>query len=132
MARKIFVSFDYENDRNYKNLLAAWDANENFAFEFEDHSVTTAVDSTSAGPIKAVITRKMKESSCCLVIIGRRTAKSSWVDWEVANAKALGLGLIAVKIDSAYDTPDPLFGAGASWVYGFDEDPIVKAVRACQ
>jgi hypothetical protein len=23
----VFISFDYDNDRNYKNLLVAWDKN---------------------------------------------------------------------------------------------------------
>lgn len=132
MARRIFVSFDYEHDRRYKNLLAAWDANENFAFSFEDHSVTSAVNSTAAAPIKAVITRKMKEATCCLVIVGRQTARSPWVAWEIENAKELGLGLVAVKIDRTFDTPAPLFGAGATWVYGFDQVPIVRAVRGCR
>ena len=34
--RKIFVSLDFENDRNYKYLLEAWDGNSEF--EFDDKS----------------------------------------------------------------------------------------------
>ena len=29
---KIFVSFDFENDRNYKYTLNMWNANSNFEF----------------------------------------------------------------------------------------------------
>ena len=36
--RKIFVSFDFENDRNYKYLLDAWNENSEFEFEFDDKS----------------------------------------------------------------------------------------------
>jgi hypothetical protein len=37
MAKKrVFVSFDYENDKHYKFLLEAWDANKNFDFLFAD------------------------------------------------------------------------------------------------
>ncbi|CEO35445.1 Uncharacterised protein [[Clostridium] sordellii] len=34
--KKIFVSFEYENDKHYKFLLQAWDKNPNFDFEFSD------------------------------------------------------------------------------------------------
>lgn len=131
MPRSIFVSFDYDNDRHYKNLLSAWDANQSFQFDFEDHSVSTPVDSTAAGPIRAVITRKMREATCCLVIIGSQTARSAWVSWEIENAKALGLGLVAVKINRSYETPSPLYGTNASWALAFDRDPIVRAIQGC-
>ena len=36
MRKKVFVSFDYDNDKQYKYLLEAWDANPNFSFVFED------------------------------------------------------------------------------------------------
>ena len=28
--RRVFISFDYDNDRHYKNLLVAWDQNKQF------------------------------------------------------------------------------------------------------
>jgi hypothetical protein len=131
-TKKIFVSFDYSNDRHYKNLLAAWDANQSFQFEFEDHSVTTPVNSDASGPIRAVITRKMRESTCCLVIVGRETAKSNWVSWEIENAKALGLGLVAVKVNRVYETPMGLYGTNATWALAFDQAAIVRAVAGCR
>ena len=33
-----FVSFDYDNDRQYKYLLEAWNKNPNFNFTFLDRS----------------------------------------------------------------------------------------------
>lgn len=36
--KKVYVAFDYENDRNYKNMLKAWDANKNMEFVFNDCS----------------------------------------------------------------------------------------------
>jgi len=36
--KKVFVSFDYENDKHYKFLLQAWDANPKFDFLFSDLS----------------------------------------------------------------------------------------------
>ena len=34
--RKIFVSYDYDNDRHYKNILLAWDKNREFDFGFSE------------------------------------------------------------------------------------------------
>lgn len=35
---KTFVSFDFENDRQYKYILNSWDANQYIDFEFDDGS----------------------------------------------------------------------------------------------
>ena len=32
MAKKVFISYD--NDKHYKNLFVAWDANKKFDFSF--------------------------------------------------------------------------------------------------
>jgi hypothetical protein len=53
MANKIiFVSFDYDNDANYKNMLIAWDKNRNFDFTFYDGSLRESINSTNAEYIK--------------------------------------------------------------------------------
>lgn len=125
--KKIFVSYDYDNDRRYRFLLSAWDANRSFAFTFDDHS-TPLINSTTAGPIKAAITRKMQQADYLLVIVGRNTHRSRWVAWEIQKAKELGLKLIAVKIDSTHTSPPGLLGAGATWARSFTADGIARAV----
>jgi hypothetical protein len=125
--KKIFVSYDYDNDRRYRFLLSAWDANKAFAFTFEDHS-TPLINSTSAGPIKAAISRKMQEADYLLVIVGRHTHRSRWVAWEIDKAKELKLKLIAVKIDRTYISPGGLLGAGATWAQSFTADGVARAV----
>jgi len=46
--KKIFISYDYDNDKHYKNLLVAWDKNNLFDFSFYDASVDVSVDSEDA------------------------------------------------------------------------------------
>ena len=46
--KKIFVSYDYDNDRHYKNLLLAWDTNRVFDFGFSDQSADVSIQSTNA------------------------------------------------------------------------------------
>lgn len=125
--KKIFVSYDYDNDRRYRFLLSAWDANKTFAFTFDDHS-TPLINSTSAGRIKAAITQKMRNADFLLVIVGRHTHRSKWVAWEINTAKQLRLKLIAVKIEPTNTSPAALLGAGATWARSFTADGVARAV----
>lgn len=128
MARKIFVSYDFDNDRNYKNTLLMWDANAMFDFSFEDTSCDCSVNSLEAAPIKRVISQKMSNSDCILVIVGAKTYLSTWVAWEIEKAVELGKKVVAVKIDASYTSPTALYGIGASWAMSFSFDSIKDAI----
>lgn len=125
--KKIFVSYDYDNDRRYRFLLSAWDANKAFAFTFDDHS-TPLINSTSAGQIKSAISQKLNDADYLLVIVGRHTHRSKWVAWEIEKAKELGLKLIAVKIESTFTSPAGLLGARATWARSFTAEGVARAV----
>lgn len=129
MARnKIFVSYDYDNDRHYKNLLVAWDKNKEFGFNFYDSSVTVAIDSKDADYIKSRIKPKIEASSHLLCIVGKQTHKSKWVDWEIRTAVSLKKKLIGVKIEKGNTAPQALVGADATWALSFNFGSIEKAV----
>jgi hypothetical protein len=128
--KKVFVSYDYDNDKNYKNLLAAWDANASFDFTWDDHS-TPKINSTNADYVKGAIAAKMKKAGCLLAIVGKETCNSAWVDWEIRKAKELGLSIVGVKIDKSYTSPAALLACGASWALSFTQDAVVKALDAC-
>lgn len=57
--KKVFVSFDFENDKQYKYLLEAWDANDDFDFVFSDKT-PTEINSDNIGRIKAGLTAKKR------------------------------------------------------------------------
>ncbi|MFC3092979.1 hypothetical protein DRW07_02010 [Alteromonas sediminis] len=64
MAKKnVFVSYGYDNDRNYKNLLKAWDANSQFNFSFHDHSADVSINSTNASAITRAISAKINNAA---------------------------------------------------------------------
>lgn len=126
--KKIFVSYDYDNDKNYKNLLLAWDANKKFDFSMYDHSVDVSVNSTNAAAIKRVISERINESTYFLCIVGSKTHKSGWVAWEIDKAVELKKKIVAVKIDSSYTSPAGLLGVGASWAMSFTFDSISNAI----
>jgi hypothetical protein len=126
--KKVFVSYDYDNDRHYKNLLLAWDANKLFDFSIHDHSADVSVNSTKATAIKSVLSRYINETTYFLVIVGAKTHKSAWVKWEIEKAVELKKRIVAVKTDRENTSPDALLGVGASWAMSFTYDAITKAI----
>ena len=126
--KKVFISYDYDNDKHYKNLLLAWDANRQFDFSINDHSADVSINSTNASAIKSVISRYINEATYFLVIVGYRTHRSSWVKWEIEKAVELNKRIIAVKTDRENISPDALFGIGASWAMSFTYDAITRAI----
>ena len=56
--KQVFVSFDYDHDRQYKYLLEAWDANPEFDFVFKDET-PGEINTNDIGRIKAGITKKI-------------------------------------------------------------------------
>lgn len=136
--KKVFVSFDYENDRHYKFLLEAWDANKNFDFLFADQT-PREINSCNVDRVKAALTTRIRSATYTLVIIGKEANKlhkdhkligyRNWINFEIARSKDNGNKLVAVKIDREYKPPEELLGAGATWAMSFTEEAIVKALN---
>ena len=137
MAKKIFVSFDYENDKHYKFLLQAWDENDKFEFTFADHS-SQEINSDEISRVKAALSRKIASADVTLVIIGKEADKKhadseeigfrNWINFEVAKSIELDKSLVAVKLKSDYTSPEELLGSGASWAMSFTEENIINAL----
>lgn len=136
--KKVFVSFDYENDRHYKFLLEAWDANKNFDFLFADQT-SREINSWNVDRVKAALTTRIRSATYTLVIIGKEANKlhedhkligyRNWINFEIARSKDNGNKLVAVKIKREYESPGELLGAGATWAMSFTEEAIVKALN---
>jgi hypothetical protein len=123
MARKrVVISFDYHNDKQYRYLLLALKNNTQSPIDFDD-TTPEEIDTSSVDRVKAVLTTKIRNSTHTLVIVGahandrhRDSAKigdRNWQWWEINKTKQEGRGLIAVKIDRSYASPDPLLNSGA-------------------
>lgn len=109
--------------------MLAWDKNIQFDFSISDHSADVSVNSYNAAVIRSVISRYINECPRFLVIIGRYTHKSAWVNWEIEKAHLLGKKIIAVKTDPSNITPSCLYGIGASWAMSFTYLAITNAIN---
>jgi hypothetical protein len=126
--KKVFISYDYDEDKNYKNLLLAWDKHSDFDFSMDDHSADVSIDSTDAAAIKRAISAKINNATYFLCIIGKKTHKSKWVKWEIEKAVELKKKIIAVKIEKDNTSPDAILNVGAKWAMSFTFDSIKNAI----
>ena len=127
--RKIFVSYYYADNHNYKNTLKMWCKNDEVDFHFYDESADVSIKSTDDGVIRQVISRKVNKSDLILCIIGEKTHKRKWVDWELEKAKDLNKRIIAVKIKSTYKSPESLLNSGVTFVKSFKQKDILNAIN---
>ena len=138
MRDKVFVSFDYENDKRYKFLLEAWNDNPQFQFTFQDMS-PDEINSLNVGRVKAALTAQINQAAYTFVIVGKYAnvphrhrlliGSKNWINFEVKQSKASGNKLVAIKLDRSYESPDELLNARASWAMSFNEDSILRALR---
>jgi len=136
--KKVFISFDYDNDKDYRYLLKALAKNSGSDIEFEDLT-PEEIQSYDVGRIKAALTRRIRKSTHTLVIIGehansyhsdrKKIGTRNWQWWEIEKSDEEGNGFIAVKIKSSNSTPNSLFGKGATWAHSFKVDSIIKAIN---
>lgn len=124
--KKVFVSYYYDADSRYKNMLKAWSENGKFDIEFDDVSADVGIKSETDGALKRVLSRRINEADVLLVIVGEKTHRRRWVVWEVEKALELGKRIVAVKIKSTYESPKELLGVGVKWAKSFD----YKAIKA--
>jgi len=135
--RRIFISFDWDDDRHYRYLLSAWDANGRFEFTYSDQT-STEIDTDDIPRVKAALTRKINGATGTIVIVGehantrhsdwREIGYRNWINFEVARSKEARNRLIGVKLKKSYESPEELIGAGAEWATSFTEDAIVAAI----
>ena len=136
--KKVFVSFDWDNDRHYKFLLQGWDANPSFEFSFSDYS-SSEINSWNISTVRGALTKKINLATYTLVIIGKEANKlhddyyeigyKNWLNFEIAKSKKNGNKLVAVKLSKENISPDEILNSGASWAMSFTRNSILKALN---
>lgn len=127
--RNIFVSYHHAEDTKYKNLLKAWNKNNEFDLDFYDHSADVSIKSTNGGVIRQVISKKINKSNLVLCIIGEKTYQRPVVNWELEKAKELNKRIIAVKLKNTYKSPKCLLNSGVEFVKSFNQKDILNAIN---
>lgn len=121
-TRRLFISYEGSDRMKAKGFrLLRW--NENVDVEFYDRHLLDPVDSSNDEYIQQCIRDQMRGTSVTVVLVGKNTKDSSWVDYEIERSLKEGNGLLAIKVDddiSDDDVPDKLKEVGAEII---DWDP---------
>lgn len=123
MSKHVFLSFVAE-DLSLVTLFRGQAKNKKSDLDFDDYSVKTPYNSTSADYIRSQIATKIRAASATIVLIGETTSTSSWVEWEIEKSVELGKKVIGVELATAGATPAALTAAKAT-VVKWDIDKIV-------
>ena len=128
-TKLVFVSYDYENDGNYKDLLVTWSQSPDFPrLSVNDQPVTYPVDNDEAEPLKHVVYGKIKTATAFLCVVGEKTSASAWVDWEIKTAIELEKRMVVVRTGRDCVVPDVLSEVGPTCAMSFTFEAIKRAV----
>lgn len=135
---RVFVSFDWDNDRRYKHLLEAWDENDSFDFTFGDNT-PQEIQSDDISKIKAALTAKINKSTHTLVIVGEEANKMhadheeigfrNWINFEVHQSIDV-TKIRVIKINKDNTNPEELKKAEYKWHAPFTLDNVNKLLKA--
>lgn len=97
MAKKrIFISFDYDNDLNLKNLLVGQSRNADTPFDVTDFSLK---ESQPEAQWLEKAKQAINRSEVVVVLLGTRTHNASGVKKEVKVANDLGKAKFQLKLE---------------------------------
>lgn len=109
MKKRVFISFDYDNDNDLKVMLAGQAVYSDSPFEFKDASVKE----TLTGDWEEKVKGRMRNVDLMIVICGTRTNTATGVSKEIEIAQKQGKpyfllwgrsGKTCVKPRAAYST----------------------------
>ncbi len=98
-TKNIFLSFDNE-DLDLVNLFRGQAKSKNSELEFKDYSIKEPYDSENADYIKSQIRPYIKSCSNLIILFGKNTHKSDWVDWEMIYAENNDKHIFGVILDA--------------------------------
>jgi DUF971 family protein len=120
--KRVFISFDYDNDLNLKNLLAGQAKLEDSPFEISDWSMKEAAPEKD-WENKALA--RIKRSDIVVVLTGAQTYKASGVKKEVRMARENNIPIIQIKPQGT----NPVKVENAGVIYNWTWDNLKKLLK---
>jgi hypothetical protein len=139
MAKKVFVSFDYENDSNLRELLRAWNANRSHQFNLIDKT-PKEINSNDYKKVKERLTKNIRQSDVTLVICGEEANRkhphsnliedNNWQWWEINKSLEEDIPLIGVRVKTNHSLCTPLRRNAKSVINGFHKGTQTEIFNA--
>ena len=127
IKKRVFISFDYDNDESAKTMLAGQAKLEDSPFDFKDASVKDHL----TGDWKEKVKRRMDNIDVVIVLCGQKTDKATGVAAELTIAKEKGKEyfLLAAYSDKTCTKPSSASSADKLYKWTWDNLKILIGGR---
>lgn len=99
--RRIFISFDHDDSQQVAGFMGLRNIID--GFDFYNHKLDRRINSSDAEYVCKVIKDEyVTPASVTVVLIGNKTANSDWVKWEIQTSKALGKGILGIRLKDSW------------------------------
>jgi MTH538 TIR-like domain (DUF1863) len=103
MARRVFFSFEYENDVSRAMVVRNSWVTQGEAAGFIDAAAFEQLKRQGDTAVEAWIDKQLAGTSVTVVLVGKYTCSSRWVRYEIDQSAALGHGLLGIDISKIED-----------------------------
>lgn len=109
VKRRIFISFDHDDTQQVNGFMGLRQITD--SFDFYNHKLDRRINSTDVDYVTRVIREEyIQPASVTVVLIGKKTADSQWVRWEIQESLEQGKGLLGIWLKD--DSPVMVAPAG--------------------
>jgi MTH538 TIR-like domain (DUF1863) len=114
--KRVFISFDFDNDEGAKTMLAGQAKLQDSPFEFKDNSVREHID----GNWKQKVERRMENIDVVIVLCGTKTHTATGVAAELSIAKDLRKPYFLLAAYSDKHCTKPATATDSDTVYNWE------------
>lgn len=131
MTRRVFISYQHEDQMRAKGLNLMTH-NPHVNVDFTGRHLLDPVKSANSDYITRKIKEQIKYSSATVVLIGKDTATSNWVEKEIAWSQEKGHGIVGIRIDPDAEVPDGLTDYGAEIIDWYRPEDVAEFDNAIE
>ena len=104
MARRVFFSFEYENDVSRAMVVRnSWVTQGKEAAGFLDAAAFEKIKRRGDAAVKRWINDQLDGTSVTVILVGSHTCSSKWVNYEIERSKKKGNGLLGIDVSKIKD-----------------------------
>lgn len=122
----VFICHDWEYSDDYYRICEFLEDARNFAWE--NLSVPEHAPLDTDEMLQKNLRDQIRPADVMLVLAGMYTARSRWMDWEMAFARRIGKPIIGIKPWGNVQVP-VVVQDNAVEIVGWNTDNIVSAIR---
>jgi hypothetical protein len=125
---RVFISFDFDNNLEQKNLFAGQAKNSRTPFSIEDWSSKTSLPQREW---ERLINEKINKCNILIVLVGKKTYTATGVEKEIAFAKENNVPIFGVYVGGANSLTSLPYGLQRNRTIVWEWDAIADAIDQC-